>query len=136
MGTLAWSPYMALGIGSIDQAHQALLPALAQVACARDAQLSTALRFLVARLEDDFRAEESLMESIGFPELHPHREQHARLLGALHRTAAAAENGAVGEARSVTALLPHWFVFHLATMDQSLAVALQMAGASACGSAA
>ncbi len=135
MGTLAWSPYLALGNRNIDNAHKALVPVLAQVGQVPDAQLSTAMWGLVARLEVDFRAEETMMESIECPELRPHREQHARLLGTLHGAAAAAENGAFDEARSVAALLPHWFMFHLATMDQSLVVALDMAGASAYGRA-
>lgn len=124
---LAWTPDMAVGIPQIDQEHQVLLAQIARVLAAPDAELEEAMLALADSIERDFRAEEDLMESIDYPVIHSHREQHARVLASLHSLPA----GDLAQARHAVGLLASWFRVHLATMDTVMALALQAAGVQA-----
>lgn len=124
METKAWSADMALGIPLFDEAHQALAEQIGRLLDGPDGELEAGLGALVAALEEDFRVEESLMEAIDYPAICSHREQHARVLAALHRLAP----GDIAAARHAVGLVLPWFELHLATADTALAIALQMAG--------
>lgn len=127
MDTLTWSPHMALGIPEVDAAHAAFLLELARLRDTPDAAFGAGLDALVASMERDFREEEALMEAIGFSGLPLHREQHARVLGTLHRVIPLALQGNCAEARSVIALIAPWFMLHVKTMDAAMAMALELA---------
>lgn len=131
MKKLVWSPQMALGIPAMDDSHQEFVEQLAHLMNASDAEFSAGLATLIARIERDFREEEELMEEIDFPGLHSHREQHARVLSALHHVIPDVMQGNCAPARKAIELLPQWFQFHLSTMDTALAVALDMIGLQA-----
>jgi len=124
METKAWNANMALGIPLFDEAHQALAEQVGRLLDGPDSELEAGLEALVAALEEDFRVEESLMETIDYPAICSHREQHARVLAALHCLAP----GDIAAARHAVGLLLPWFEMHLATADTALAIALQMAG--------
>ena len=126
METKAWSADMALGIPLFDEAHEAMAEQVIQLLEGPDEQLEAGMARLTEALEDDFRLEESLMEAIDYPAICSHREQHARVLAALHRLAP----GDVAAARHAAGLILPWFETHLATADTALAIALQMAGRS------
>ncbi|OGB20940.1 MAG: hypothetical protein A3I66_19515 [Burkholderiales bacterium RIFCSPLOWO2_02_FULL_57_36] len=125
MSNSLWSSETSLGISSLDEPHKALLDKLAQLQSVSDADFSAHYASLVARVENDFREEEELMEQIDFPGLRCHREEHAKLLGGLHHAAAAVMEGDVALGRRAIELLPQWFVFHISTMDTALSFALQ-----------
>ena len=124
MERIAWAPQMAVGIPTIDLAHQALIGQIARLLDQPDRQFEQGLAALVEHLETDFREEELLMEEIDYPGIPAHREQHARVLATLHGLAP--ED--LAAARRAVSLLPLWFQAHLATMDAALAIALQLAG--------
>jgi hemerythrin-like metal-binding protein len=126
METKAWSADMALGIPLFDEAHEAMADQVVQLLDGPDEQVEAGMTRLTEALEDDFRLEESLMEAIDYPAICSHREQHARVLAALHRLAP----GDVAAARHAARLILPWFEMHLATADTALAIALQMAGRS------
>ncbi|MYN11195.1 bacteriohemerythrin [Pseudoduganella aquatica] len=123
MEQIAWAPHMAVGIPSVDLAHQALIGQIAHLLAQPDEAFGAGLALLVDCLEQDFRAEEALMEAIGYPGLPAHREQHARVLATLHGL----HPDDVAAARHAVSLLPLWFEAHLATMDTVLAIAVQLA---------
>lgn len=127
MESTVWHAGMALGIPLFDEAHQAFAEQVQQLLDGPDAEFAAGLEELVAALEDDFRLEEDLMEAIGYAAIASHREQHARVLAALHRLP---QNDAAAGRHAVGLLLP-WFELHLATADTALAMALQTAGAAA-----
>ncbi len=124
---LDWSPQMALGVAEIDAAHRAFILQLAQVHSAPDAAFENALYALITAMETDFREEEALMEAIDFPGLRSHREQHARVLSALHHVVPQVMQGDHAQARKAVELIAPWFMLHLTTMDATLAVALELA---------
>jgi hemerythrin len=125
-----WSAEMELGIPEVDESHQALLEELARLLAAPDEGFAAAYPALVARIEQDFSAEEDAMEKIAFPGLREHREQHARVLSGLHHVAPRVIDGDVAAGRKVIELLPQWFIFHVSTMDTIMAVALRLANAA------
>lgn len=123
-----WPPQMSVGIPAIDDAHKELLDEMRRLADTPDGEFGTRLFALIAKLERDFRVEEELMDEAGFPGLLGHREQHARLLGALHCIVPPVMEGNIDLGREAVALLPLWFAFHVSTMDAPLAFALRIAG--------
>ncbi len=128
MEKLAWSPEMSLGVPAMDGAHKAFVEELEHLASAPDREFGVGFSTLITKLEQDFREEEALMEEIEFPALQSHREQHARVLSALHHAVPEVMQGDYGSARKAIELLPQWFRFHLSTMDMALAVTLDLAG--------
>lgn len=128
MTAIAWSSALELGNSAIDNSHRKFLDALSKVQAASDAQFGVRLFALIERMERDFLEEDALMEKIGYADTRKHREQHARVLSALHHAVPAAIAGDYGPARAAVRLLPDWFLLHLSTMDRTLCMA---AGAKA-----
>ncbi|WP_317202560.1 hemerythrin family protein [Janthinobacterium sp.] len=128
MHTIKWSDDMALGVPAMDQAHKALLAQINRLMAAPDALFAQAYAELIVTLEDDFREEETLMESIQFPSRRRHSEQHARVRDGLRHAEAGVGQGDFERAREVVRLLPRWFLGHLSSMDLELAVALELSG--------
>ncbi|MBZ2207104.1 bacteriohemerythrin [Massilia soli] len=126
MDEFAWAPEMELGNPALDEAHKALFAEMMRLYTAPDSELAEGLPQLCDKLERDFREEEDLMEALDRPDVKEHREQHARVLSALHHV----EVGEPAEAREALMLLPQWFQQHLATMDRALAADLHQAGQS------
>jgi hemerythrin len=131
---LDWSSRMALGAPEIDHAHQALIGRLGQLLSAPDDAFESGLYALIVAMETDFRQEEALMEEIDFPGIRMHREQHARVLSALHHVVPQVMQGNHAPARKVLELIPQWFLFHLTTMDAAMVVALELASVPAADS--
>jgi len=128
MENLVWSPQMSLGIASIDSEHHSFVDELGRIAGLPDEEFGASLYALIAAMEKDFHGEEVMMEKIDFPALQSHREQHARVLSAMHHVVSGVMLGDFTSARKAVELLPQWFLFHLSTMDTALAVALDVAG--------
>ena len=126
MNKVRWSPDMRLGLPCVDVAHEAVLQELERLAGTCDRDFAVEFFRLVDRIERDFHEEEAMMEEIDYPGLCAHREQHARLLGALHHVAARVMAGELDIGREAVALLPQWLVMHLGTMDTALALAWEI----------
>ena len=126
MQNLKWSPEMVLGVPNIDALHQSLVETIAGLNIASDEQFVHQYNILVANMERDFYEEEQQMEKIEFSALHAHREQHARVLSAMHHAQGHVMCGDITAGRGVIALLPEWVSFYLATMDAALAITIQM----------
>lgn len=123
MESMVWSPAMELGNPVLDAAHRELFDEMLRLGNAPDSELRAGFPVLADRMERDFREEEALMETIEYPGIKEHREQHARVLSALHHV----DVEDVAAARECLELLPQWFEVHLATMDTALAVGLDLA---------
>ena len=131
MEKLAWTSQMSLGDAEMDGAHKAFVEQLGVLVELPDTAFGAGLSALVAAMETDFRHEEEQMERLNYAGLQAHREQHARVLSALHHVVPDVMKGDTASARHALELLPQWFVFHLSTMDTALAVASDMAGSEA-----
>lgn len=117
---------LATGLPSMDANNRHLLAMLDGLAQLDDQRFPSAYCDLVALIERDFRHEEALMESIGYPAQPVHREQHARVLGGLHCAEGALLKGDCGPARRSVELLPKWLELHIVTQDAALALAAEL----------
>ena len=117
MDVLEWTADMELGNPALDDAHRELFDEMMRLYAAPDSELEEGLPLLCDKLERDFREEEDLMEAMDISGIKEHREQHARVLSALHHVVV----GEPAEAREALLLLPQWFQEHLTTMDRALA---------------
>lgn len=122
----AFSPSPPQRYAAFDVLHQECYDAIALATHADDAHFPAALEYLLKHLSHVFRIEEHWMDDCDHPALLPHREQHARVLAALHHVQASVMSGdtAVGR-HAVSDLLPKWLALHIDTMDTTLSVALR-----------
>lgn len=125
-----WPSRMPTGTAALDMLHREFLHALACLACESEKKFEQRYRAFVQTAEYVFSTEEQWMEMIDCPALKHHREQHARVLGALHHVHLRVMCGDLETGRDVAVrLLPQWFTFHAATMDTALGMELQSANA-------
>jgi hemerythrin-like metal-binding protein len=117
----------SLGIPFMDASHESLMAELQRIAACPDDEFCQAYCDLIAVIESDFRGEEEAMEAIQFAGLQRHREQHARVLSAMHRCRPQVMAGDIAVGRKVIELFPQWFDIHIATLDHALARALEQA---------
>ena len=116
----------------LDELHHEIFEALVDLGSVADREFSACYSEMVAKVERAFAKEEEWMEKFDFPMLKGHREQHARVLRALHRTHSQAMNGYLAPGRNVVEkLLPCWLAFHICNMDMALAGAMQVCGPEA-----
>jgi len=128
MEKLGWSSELSLGVPAMDAAHKAFVEEMGNLLEMPDEKFSAGLPAFIAATERDFREEEDMMERLNYPGLQSHREQHARVLSALHHVVPDFMKGNYTSARRAIELLPQWFMFHLSTMDTALALATEMDG--------
>ena len=112
----------SLGIVEMDSTHNEFLVACEQLKAASGGDFVQQFATLVDHTRDHFNNENRLMEESGFPPIHIHQGEHARVIGELEQAAEqlkqnenAFEHGAM-----VDGLL-EWFEMHLRTMDAALA---------------
>ena len=125
----AWISDISFGVPAMDRLHHDLFSTLDELSCSNDNDFGPRYAAFVAKMEQAFREEEEWMDTLGYPPLAIHQEQHARVLGALHHIHALVMDGdlVIGR-RVVEDLLPQWLSFHISTMDMPLALAMQRAG--------
>ncbi len=117
------------GVPAIDTLHENFLAALGGLSSAPDTDFADRYQDFVRQAEVAFRIEEDWMEQLDLPVIKSHREQHARVLGALHHVHSRIQDGDLAIGREVVKrLLPRWFVLHISTMDAALASAILGAG--------
>jgi hemerythrin len=122
-------PDISSGVAAMDQLHFEFFEALGELSSTSDTDFAAGYRAFVRQAEHSFATEEDWMEMMDFPILKDHREQHARVLSALHHVYSRIMTGDIKKGREVVdKLLPQWFSFHILTMDKALASAMQMAG--------
>lgn len=121
----------SLGIPFMDASHESLMAKLQHIATCPDDEFCQAYCDLTAIIESDFREEEEAMEAIRFAGLQRHREQHARVLSAMHHCRPQVMAGDIAAGRKVIELFPQWFSIHIATLDHALAKALAQAEGAA-----
>ena len=73
-------------ITRLSESHQALRQLAQKLGECDDKQVCFVYEQLLHAAEQTFRTEQRLMEKHQFPAIQCHLEQHARVLGALHRT--------------------------------------------------
>ena len=114
------------GVSLLDRQHTVFLEGLQELSRAPDADFIPLYRDFLRQAEIAFRIEENWMEQQDLPIIKSHREQHARVLGALHHVHSRILDGDLPVGREVVKrLLPRWFALHITTMDAELATAMR-----------
>jgi hemerythrin len=122
------------GVPAIDSLHEEFLEALIGLSSASDTDFVDRYQDFVKQAEEAFRVEEEWMEQLDLPIIKSHREQHARVLGALHHVYSRIQDGDLTVGKEVVKrLLPRWFILHISTMDAALASAMLGNGRQAAG---
>lgn len=115
------------GLLALSELYRDLAAALDRLSSTRDHDFCDAYKHCVALAEQVFRQEEEWMTQIDLPTFKDHQEQHARALGALHHVHRRVMDGEIDLGREVVdELLPQWIAFHVASIDETLAYAVQM----------
>ena len=111
---------------AFDVLHRECCEAIEFVSRSDDAGFPAAMEYMLKHLAHAFRIEEYWMEDRNYPALLSHREQHARVLAALHHVQAAVLDGDMPIGRhAIGDLLPKWLALHVDTMDTALSLALR-----------
>jgi hemerythrin len=112
---------------ALSELHRDLANALNKLSSIEDQDFCNEYKHFVALAEQVFRREEEWLEQNDLPAFKYHQEQHARALGALHHVHRRVMDGEIELGREVAdKLLPQWIAFHMSSMDDALARAMQM----------
>lgn len=122
---ISWSNDLLIGVPTIDTQHWELYELCQQLtlaAASADPLPNTerALAFLTRYLDEHFRDEEQLMQSLDYPGFHAHRDSHARFRTQLAPMLARAARD-IEIARKVSNALTAWFEKHILGQDLELA---------------
>lgn len=118
-------PELRSGVPAMDELHALFLSSLNALSDVPDSEFESRYADFLRQTEQAFAIEEDWMEERDLPFLQSHREQHARVLGALHHVYARIMDGDLCIGRDVIKrLLPRWFELHASTMDAVLALSM------------
>jgi hemerythrin len=113
------------GVPAMDELHRLCGAAIDHASTCDDEVLERVFGSMLQQLQHAFAIEDGWMESIDYAAIKSHREQHSRVLGALHHVHAEVMGGNHALGRRVAIdLLPKWLAVHIETMDAVLAVVL------------
>jgi hemerythrin len=121
MSVLQWSAAFELGNARMDRTHREFVDLVNALAAASDAELPRCLDEFLAHTEAHFAEELRSMKSSGFPPLHCHESEHARVLEVAEQVRQRVLAGDLEMGRVLAREMPDWFRDHAATMDTALA---------------
>ncbi len=121
MSAFLWSPDFELGHELMDRTHREFVALVNALAAASDAELAQRLDDFLTHTDAHFAQELRWMKSSGFPPLHCHETEHARVLEVAQEVRARAVAGDLEMGRVLAREIPDWFRDHAATMDAALA---------------
>jgi hemerythrin len=112
----------AIGLHYIDEQHERLIGILHEL----DSSVSRNMKIRIVResllklmnfAEVHFYAEESLMESIGFPGLEDHRREHGKIKSRLNAFKTDLDRGVTNNGDELLEFIYCWIEQHLANFD-------------------
>jgi hemerythrin-like metal-binding protein len=121
MSAFLWSPDFELGHELMDRTHREFVDLVNALATASDAELPQRLDEFLNHTDAHFAQELRWMKSSGFPPLHCHETEHARVLEVAEEVRERLVGGDLEMARVLAREIPDWFRDHAATMDAALA---------------
>jgi len=115
MALLEWSEGFRVGVSALDEEHRRLLDLINELHkdCQQGRSRASMLR-LEEHLRSHFVHEESLLESIGFPEVNGYRDSHALTLDRIaHFSVSAPDAGDEALPHQVLDFMKAWFIDHV-----------------------
>ena len=137
---IEWSEELVLGVERMDATHREFVEQLNALGQAGDTALLAGLDAFIAHTVEHFDQENRWMESMEFPPMHCHRDEHEGVLGIMREVRGMVADGKFELGRVLVRELAPWFTNHAATMDAMLAAFIRQKGfdteaASAAGQA-
>jgi len=125
MGALEWNESLSVGVESIDNEHKRLIKiANAIIKISNDSgsktQLTRALSYLREYTVIHFQNEEHYMQSIHFPGLGEHRQEHARLKNVVKDYQATLYHSESLEGIDVLGFIRSWLLDHVLKTDMKI----------------
>jgi hemerythrin len=128
-----WKPEYSVEIEAIDKQHQALVAIIGHL---QEAMLEGKTRQVVGPLfaamnrytTFHFQFEEKLLEENGYPDLAPHREEHARLIAELKDLENKYLQGTLHAGAPLMQFLRTWLLDHICVHDKRYGVSLREKG--------
>ncbi len=118
-----WDPSCSVNVAELDQQHQQLFSAVAELEQAlragrADAVINNMLQTVIEHTITHFAAEERLMEQCGFPGLDAHRRDHQELCQKLTMFNLSNLAGGPDVPAALLALLQDWLREHILKTDK------------------
>lgn len=130
MGVLEWNVSLSIGVESIDDEHKRLIKianALIKISngCGGKSQLIRALSYLREYTVVHFQNEEHYMDSIHFPDLVEHRQEHARLKSIVKDYQDTLYHAESLEGIDVLGFIRSWLLDHVLKTDMKIKAYVQ-----------
>jgi hemerythrin len=127
MGLLTWSDKYSVGVQSMDSQHSILFEILndlhdAMIKGRAQSAASDLLRKLVNYANEHFAAEETLMETAGYPELAQHRALHRDLTQKIEEFMARCNSGETTLNPHLLNFLRDWLSNHIGRVDHKYGI--------------
>ncbi|WP_404380779.1 bacteriohemerythrin [Caenispirillum salinarum] len=124
MALITWQDSYSVGVDMIDADHQLLVSLINQLDDAMTSgagadTVGSVLNVLIEYTETHFGREELLMEKGGYPELEPHKKEHAKLTGQVRAIVDRYNAGDIGSVDAeVMEFLKNWLTGHILGVDR------------------
>jgi hemerythrin-like metal-binding protein len=135
MPYFSWSPAYSIGLKEIDLQHKSLVQAVNALHEALHTQggardLGWMLDFLAHYTVEHFQAEETLMDSTGYPRTEAHTRIHKELLGQVGEFLGRYQHGTEDISEGLLDFLKQWLMVHIGEEDRRLGAHVQLSKAS------
>ena len=123
-----WSDDLLVHLQPIDEEHQAIVAALAQVVLASDEALMPCWAQLISAMEANFTLEDGWLVTTGFAADNCHSTQHATILRIMREGDARGHQGERQVVRQMADELGVWLPQHLHSMDAAMVAHFEAVG--------
>jgi len=120
---LAWSHACVVGVQAMDDQHGILMDTVNELrvqllqGAAREA-VAARLERLIEFTGMHFACEESLLVRHGYPGLHAHQVEHARLMSEIRQALDRTQRGQNGDLQPLLDFLRRWYLMHIEGEDR------------------
>lgn len=128
MPVMEWNDQLAIDQGIMDDTHREFVQMLNRIADATDAEMQDAVEEFIRHTEEHFGQEERWMESLEFPPLSCHRNEHQGVLQIAHEVRNRVANGEHRFGPVLAQAVAEWFGNHAASMDTVLSLYMKDRG--------
>jgi hemerythrin len=125
---IEWSDELVLGVEKMDATHREFVLQLNALGEAGDPALLGGLDSFIVHTVEHFEQETRWMQSMAFPPIHCHKEEHEGVLSIMREVRGMVADGKFELGRVLVRELAPWFTNHAATMDATLAMFIKAKG--------
>lgn len=128
MPVLEWNESLAIDHDVMDDTHKAFVDLLNKLADSPEDQILGVIDEFIAHTKEHFAQEERWMQSLEFPPLHCHTNEHQGVLEITNEVRTRVANGEARFGRVLAQAVAEWFENHAASMDTVLSMYMKEHG--------